>query len=84
MWSAERLKASTASKGLTTRQGYLALTTRQGYLALTTRQGYLVLTTRQGQGFIQDFQFGGGDVVCGLTGWAERVLKALWFHFADK
>ena len=44
------------------------------------------------QGFIQDFQFGGGDVVCGLTGWAstfprsrpEMVLKALWFHFADK
>ena len=46
-----------------------------------------------GQGFIQDFQFWGGDVVCGLTvGWAstfprsrpEMVLKALWFHFADK
>ena len=24
-----------------------------------------------GQGFIQDFQFGGGDVVCGLTGMGE-------------
>ena len=46
------------------------------------------------QGFIQDFQFGGGggDVVCGLTGMGEyfsqvkpeMVLKALWFHFADK
>ena len=23
------------------------------------------------QGFIQDFQFGGGDVVCGLTGMGE-------------
>ena len=23
------------------------------------------------QGFIQDFQFGGGDVVCGLTGMSE-------------
>ena len=47
------------------------------------------------QSFIQDFQFwggGGGDVVCGLTGMGEyfsqvtprMVLKALWFHFADK
>ena len=35
---------------------------------------------------------GGGDVVCGLTGMGEyfsqvmpeMVLKALWFHFADK
>ena len=44
------------------------------------------------QGFIQDFQFGRGDVVCGLTGMGEyfsqvtpeMVLKALWFHFADK
>ena len=44
------------------------------------------------QGFIQDFQFGGRDVVCGLTGMGEyfprscpeMVLKALWFHFADK
>ena len=36
--------------------------------------------------------WGGGDVVCGLTGMGEyfsqvtpeMVLKALWFHFADK
>ena len=38
------------------------------------------------------FSLGGGDVVCGLTGMGEyfsqvtpeMVLKALWFHFADK
>ena len=43
------------------------------------------------QGFIQDFQFGRGDV-CGLTGMGEYFsqvtprndAKALWFHFADK
>ncbi len=26
------------------------------------------------QGFIQDFQFGGGDVVCGLTGMGEYTF----------
>ena len=36
------------------------------------------------QGFIQDFQFGRGDVVCGLTGMCEYFSQALWFHFADK
>ena len=44
------------------------------------------------QGFIQDFQFGGGRC-CAWVNWDERVLfpsrpemvlKALWFHFADK
>ena len=43
-------------------------------------------------GFHTGFSVWGGDVVCGLTGWAstfprscpEMVLKALWFHFADQ
>ena len=32
---------------------------------------YLIKLGNTGQGFIQDFQFGGGDVVCGLTGMGE-------------
>ena len=43
------------------------------------------------QGFIQDFQFGGGDVVCGLTGMGEyfsqvtpRNAKSIVVSFADK
>ena len=44
------------------------------------------------QVFIQDFQFGGGRC-CVWVNWDEQstfpitprmVLKALWFHFADK
>ena len=45
------------------------------------------------QGFIQDFQFGGGGGrCCAWVNWdgrafprshPEMVLKALWFHFAD-
>ena len=27
------------------------------------------------QGFIQDFQFGGGDVACGLTGMGEHFSQ---------
>ena len=53
---------------------------------------HIMQYTHDHQGFIQDFQFVGGDIVCGLTGMGEYFSQVtprngainLWFHFADK